>query len=182
MTDRTLPPSRPAAPRDALLHPVVLAALSLWFLNDHFFKDAWPGLVTSKLSDATGLIVCPLLTLGMYERCYPAAPERARRRVLLVSVLAFALLMLAIKTSDWGAFAYRWGLAALQWPLKAALVVMHEPRIPALRPVMLTMDASDLWTLPSLLVPLWLAGVGRRKPSMASRTRRGRQALPERAV
>ena len=50
-----------------LLHPLALASLALWIANDHWLKLALPGALTGKLSDAAGLVVCPLLLLRALE-------------------------------------------------------------------------------------------------------------------
>jgi hypothetical protein len=50
----------------ALASPVSVASLVLLVLNDHLLKQAWPGVVTGKLSDVAGLVVAPLLlTVGL---------------------------------------------------------------------------------------------------------------------
>ena len=41
----------------ALAHPGSVLALVVLVLNDHVLKQAWPGLVTGKLSDVAGLVV-----------------------------------------------------------------------------------------------------------------------------
>ncbi|MCA0297187.1 MAG: hypothetical protein LCH96_18120 [Actinobacteria bacterium] len=40
-----------------LARPWFFVAVALLFLNDHVFKQAWPGLVTGKLSDVAGVVV-----------------------------------------------------------------------------------------------------------------------------
>lgn len=35
--------------------------------------------------------------------------------------------------------------------------MLHEPTLLPLRPLMLTMDRTDPWTLPSLVMSVWLA-------------------------
>ncbi|MET9225733.1 hypothetical protein [Lentzea sp. NPDC003310] len=45
-------------------HPLTVAATAVLLLNDHVFKQAWPGFVTGKLSDVAGLVVAPAL-LGL---------------------------------------------------------------------------------------------------------------------
>ena len=58
-----------------LASPVFVLALVVLVLNDHVFKQAWPGLVTGKLSDFAGLVVAPLLL------AVPLAAIGVRRRV-----------------------------------------------------------------------------------------------------
>ncbi|MEV4313265.1 hypothetical protein [Actinocrispum sp. NPDC049592] len=40
-------------------HPLTVGATAVLLLNDHVLKQAWPGLVTGKLSDVAGLVVAP---------------------------------------------------------------------------------------------------------------------------
>ena len=47
-------------PIDFFIHPLPLIAVVLTALNDHFFKYQYPGLITGKLSDFTGLFYFPL--------------------------------------------------------------------------------------------------------------------------
>ncbi|WP_157521691.1 hypothetical protein [Herbidospora cretacea] len=42
-------------------HPLTVAALVVLVVNDHVLKQAWPGLVTGKLSDVAGLVLLPAL-------------------------------------------------------------------------------------------------------------------------
>ena len=51
----------------ALASPVAVVSLVLLVLeDDHLLKQAWPGVVTGKLSDVAGLVVAPLLlTVGL---------------------------------------------------------------------------------------------------------------------
>lgn len=54
-------------------HPLTIGATAVLLLNDHVFKQAWPGLVTGKLSDVAGLVVAPpvlalLLSLVFADR------------------------------------------------------------------------------------------------------------------
>ena len=45
----------------ALAHPGFVLALVVLVLNDHVLKQAYPGMLTGKLSDVAGLVVAPLL-------------------------------------------------------------------------------------------------------------------------
>ena len=56
----------------ALASPVAVVSLVLLVLNDHVLKQAWPGVVTGKLSDVAGLVVAPPSAFG------GRAPGRAR--------------------------------------------------------------------------------------------------------
>jgi len=65
-------------------------------------------------------------------------------------------VMLTINLFDGAAWAYRHGLAALQWPFAQLGASLRCNGLAPWRPVQLTMDATDLWTLPALLLPLRL--------------------------
>jgi hypothetical protein len=155
---------------DLLLHPVVLLALAVWIGNDHLAKAAWPGAVTGKLSDVAGLVVFPLIPVVALERWRhrrglppPAASWAAGW------LAATAAVMIAIKLLDPAAWAYRHGLAVLQYPLLAAVRLLATGELPTLHPVRLAMDPTDLYTLPALLVP-WLL-LRRRRPDQARASR-----------
>ena len=79
--------------------------------------------------------------------------------------------MATINTINAAAVAYRYGLGALQWPVRQILA-MVEGELAAFRPVRLWMDPTDLLTLPSLLVP-WLVSrrLDRKEPSASSAAR-----------
>ena len=132
--------------QDAILHPVVLAALALWILNDHWAKHAYPGLVTGKLSDVAGLIVFPLIpitALALWRKTWPSA--RCIGGWLAATGAAFAAINLLPAATR----LYEVGLGALQWPAHA----LAAGEITALRPVAYTMDPTDLLALPALVVP-----------------------------
>lgn len=146
---------RPAA--EALLHPIVLVALATWIVNDHWAKAAHPGVLTGKLSDVASLIVAPLLPIAALE-LWRARRDRSPpgRAWSLGWIAGVGALMVAIKLFAAAAWAYCHGLAVLQWPLRAAARVLSGDPLPALAPVHLAMDPTDLWTLPALAIPALL--------------------------
>ena len=156
---------RDRGPADLLLHPIVLAALAVWLVNDQWAKFAYPSAATGKLSDIAGLIVFPLIpvaALALWRQRTGGAPPGMAWA--LGWLLATALAMASIKLLPPAAWLYRQGLAVLQYPL----LVIVRGELPALRPVRLTMDATDLWTLPALLVPWWLLRRGRAQVSAST--------------
>ena len=156
---------RDRRPADLLLHPIVLAALGVWLVNDQWAKGAYPGVTTGKLSDVAGLIVFPLIpvvALAVWRRRTGAPPPGITWA--LSWLLATALAMASIKLLAPAAWLYRHGLAVVQYPLLA----VTRGELPALRPVRMTMDVTDLWALPALLVPWWLL---RRSRAQASDSR-----------
>lgn len=144
-------------PGAVLLHPLTLAFLALWIVNDHVLKQAYPGLLSGKLSDVASLVVFPLLMLASVELLWPSLSKTARRAVLGLAVAATGSVMISIKLFEPAAWVYREGLGALQWPFYAALAWLRSAELPALRSVHLAMDPSDLFTLPSLVISVWIA-------------------------
>jgi hypothetical protein len=146
-------------PGDFLVQPIAIALIGLWLINDHWLKAAHPGWLSGKLSDVTSLAVCPLLALAAAELTWPRLSPRAGRFVLLAAIAAVGALMVSVKLLPEAAWAYRWGLGLLQWPLRSVMALAAGDAVPALHPVRLAMDPSDLLTLPSLLIA-W--AIGRR--------------------
>ncbi|HTU62084.1 MAG TPA: hypothetical protein VMF89_26685, partial [Polyangiales bacterium] len=132
-----------------LLRPITLLALALWALNDHYLKAAWHNTFTGKLSDVTSLIVAPILLA--YASAALHVGRKHVRSLLAFWCFALALVMVAIKLWEPAAEVYRVGLAVLQWPWRC--IVARE--LVQLAPVTLAMDASDVATIPAVLVPLW---------------------------
>ncbi|MFI6102013.1 hypothetical protein ACIA8G_41225 [Lentzea sp. NPDC051213] len=73
-------------------HPLTVGATAVLLLNDHVFKQAWPGLVTGKLSDVAGLVVAPPV-LGLLSGLFLAGRIGAAAAVLLTGA-GFALVKL----------------------------------------------------------------------------------------
>jgi hypothetical protein len=149
---------REHVPGDGLLHPAAAAALVTLVLNDHFWKGTGPGWVTGRLSDVAILIIGPLAAQALAEQCEARLRGRGppRRAVLIGCAVGMAMIMALINTSAPAAEAYRWGLGALQWPGRAVWSLLTQGNGCDLRPVTLTMDPGDLWTIPAAAVPVWL--------------------------
>jgi hypothetical protein len=135
---------------ELLTHPVVLVALAVWGLNDHLGKRAHPGWITGKASDVACLIVIPVLTAGVFELARRKA-TRTSRIVLCASAIVAALVMALINTWPPAAELYEIAMGASQWPFRWILTGASE-----LRRVQLTMDPTDLSTIPAVLVPVAL--------------------------
>jgi hypothetical protein len=148
-----------------LIHPVVLIALVLWLANDHVGKAVYPGWLSGKASDVASLIVFPLVLIAALDLWRARAGKPGPGAGWIAGwVMATGAVMATINLFDWAAAAYRWGLGAAQWPLRAVYESMLGHGIPGLHPVRLTMDPADLWTLPALMVPLALALRSGRSP------------------
>jgi hypothetical protein len=136
-----------------LIHPLVLAGLAVWIVNDHVLKSAYPSWWTGKLSDIASLAVFPLVPYAAADlwRTRHGAPPPAVS-TLVFWIVATGLVMVTIKTLDVAAETYRWGLGAAQWPLRAlrAWSLVH------IQPVRLTQDPTDIFALPALIVPWYV--------------------------
>lgn len=126
-----------AASLRALASPVTLLCLALLALNDHVLKQAWPGVVTGKLSDITGLVVAPPL-LGLVLAL--ARVPRPATVALLSTAVGFALT----KSTETGA-----DVASAAWTFVAG-------------PSHVRPDPTDLLALPALLVAARVQASSRR--------------------
>lgn len=124
-----------------LASPVFVLALVVLILNDHVLKQAWPGLVTGKLSDFAGLVVAPLLL------AVPLAAIGVRRRVPVAVGLTGVGFVFA-KTSLAGAAA-----TSTVWSLTGV-------------PTLIRADVTDLVALPALGVAWWADRNVRSSPEL----------------
>jgi hypothetical protein len=104
-----------------------VVSLFVLLLNDHLLKQAWPGLVTGKLSDVAGLVVAPPLVALLL----------GRRADLAATILTGALYTL-VKSTETGAEA-----ASLAWTALAG-------------PSRVLADHTDLLALPALGLAWWV--------------------------
>jgi hypothetical protein len=141
---------------DALVHPVVVSALSLWLLNDHVLKHAYANWWTGKLSDAAGLIVFPCFLAVLIELVSPLRRVLSEEQRLVLAVVTTMLAFTAVKLWLPAAWSYQWGLGLAQWPWHALNAALANRALPHLSAVALSMDPTDLWTLPFALVPVFL--------------------------
>jgi hypothetical protein len=140
-------------PGGLLVHPYTLAALALWIVNDHYLKRTHGSWITGKLSDVACLIVVPLIGIAAVELY---RNRLAALRTCLLFIAATGVIMISINLFDSAAWIYQYGLAIVQWPLRALHGVIVDGALPSIRAVQKTMDPTDLLTLPALLVPTWL--------------------------
>ena len=150
--------SAPLGPGVILTHPLIIAMLVLWIINDHVLKSLLANGLTGKLSDIASLAVFPLIPVAVYEiACgLRGVPTRGIKTVLYLSLFATGSVMVGINVWDGWAEAYRVGLGICQWPFYAFAAVMTGDTVSPPHTVQLTMDPTDIWTLPSLMVPGWL--------------------------
>jgi len=81
----------------ALGHPASLGAVALLLLNDHVLKQAFPSILTGKLSDFAGLFFFPFLlavSVGLFGRRAgrPRRTEAAMAACFAVTAWCFALI------------------------------------------------------------------------------------------
>lgn len=118
--------------------------------NDHWLKQAFPGLVTGKLSDFAGLAMFPPLLVawwGLVTREPRVAPERLAGWLIVAGFISAGLLA-AIKTIRPINDAYEVGLGGLRFLLRWPGSLLGSPTPTWHRPQN-TMDASDLLAMPA---------------------------------
>lgn len=149
---------------DALLHPVALVAIALLIANDHIFKQAWPGVLTGKLSDFAGLGFFPLLLHAAWEwaTAIVRRPSLGGHVALAVCIVTTGAVFAAIKTVPVLGERYSDVLGWLQWLPSAvrALIGGDDPGVA--HRVMLASDPTDLIALAALVAP-WLIASQRRR-------------------
>ena len=118
----------------ALASPVSVVGLQVLVLNDHVLKQAWPGVVTGKLSDVAGLVVAPLLlTVGL------AAVGLRRPCTWACALTAAGFTAVKVSTAAAAVVGGWWSLTGF--------------------PTVMRADPTDLLALPA--VPLaWLGTAG----------------------
>ena len=147
---------RTDVPGALLLHPVVLAAIACFIVNDHVLKPANPGWLTGKLSDVAGLIFFPVLIAAVAELVSRVARRHATA-TLVVAVTITGLTYVAMLLVPAGGDGYRWFIGAMQWPFRIAGAIAAGWPLPVVAPVRFAADPTDLITLPALFMPLILA-------------------------
>ena len=113
-------------------HPLTVGATAVLLLNDHVFKQAWPGLVTGKLSDFAGLVVAPAV-LGLLFGLFRAGQIGAAAATLLTGA-GFTWVKLTGVGAD---------VASAAWS------VVNGPSV-------ILADPGDLVALPALGLAWWV--------------------------
>lgn len=165
------------APAGGLLHPLALIALLVMMTNDHVFKDAWPGVLTGKISDLAGLVFFPLFLQALWETSLAEMGRdwQPRRAILLRAVLATAIGFVLVKTVPACHDAYRYGLGFLQWPARILVAEWRGVGPAEFAPVRSVLDPTDLVALPGLLLAL-RAGWYRGDPELVGGAEAGNDA------
>jgi len=132
-------------PERVLMHPLWLGALALLVVNDHLLKGAGvlPAVVTGKLSDVAGLVMAPALLATLVRA--------GSRRALLFAHLAIGLVFAAVNLSPAAArgFEALMALGPLPWHI--------------------TVDPTDLLTLPALVLSWRLCAHAMTRPIAIAR-------------
>lgn len=102
----------------AVLHPMPVLGIAVLLFNDHWLKQAWPGVISGKLSDIAGLVFFPLLLVAFVEvaQSMLARYRGPSDRLLIVVLASTALVFAATEVSAPANEVYRVTLAALQHP------------------------------------------------------------------
>ena len=145
-------------PGECLRHPLVVGMLFLWIINDHVLKAAYGNFWTGKLSDVAGLVVFPLIPLALYEFycAWTSRNPRLHRMIFGASMAFTASLLIAINLSEACSTLCCEFVATIQWPFLSGWALFSGQKIPNLPQLTATPDPTDLFTLPALLIPLYL--------------------------
>ncbi|HEX5995857.1 MAG TPA: sialidase family protein [Jiangellales bacterium] len=138
-----------------LAHPVTLVVIAALVVNDHVLKAAFPGLITGKLSDAAGLVMAPPLLAVIATLLVPRLSTRA---AAIIGFVGTALGFAVVKGTAAGAAA-----ASAVWSAVAL-------------PTLIRADATDLLTLPALVLA-WHAWTRAQHQPVAHRLVRLARAL-----
>ena len=147
-------------PGDLLLHPLAVAAMVVVIVNDRVLKTRYPSEVTGKLSDVAGLIFFPLLVVSVAEGARRLV-MRGRwaltpRAVVTVSV-AIGVAFVLMKTWHPAGELYRAAMGVVVWPVDAVASLVRGDGLPPRASIALVEDRADLFALPALAVPWWIA-------------------------
>lgn len=150
-----------------LVHPIPLASVVLLAMNDHWWKQAYPSVLTGKLSDLAGLFFFPLLLEALVEvaRALRGSYRGPSMRLLVSMVVLTGISFALMKTTALGVRVYGIGLGALRWPAQAVLSLLREGVLPPLSEPGLVRDPSDLVALLSLFGTLAFGRFRARVPA-----------------
>ena len=127
---------------DFLIHPLPLFCVLMTFLNDHWLKYRFPGALTGKISDFSGLFYFPLFLCAIYVFIRRYVFRRLalvflQRNILILSILVTAVFFVLVKICVPATDFYLQRLSDLG--IKAQV----------------TRDFTDLVALSALLVSYW---------------------------
>jgi hypothetical protein len=152
----------------ALLHPIAVASLAVFLLNDHVLKGVWPSWWTGKLSDVAGLIVAPVAIAAVVAAL--GGPRRLRvspGAIAAVVTVVVAAGFTAAKVDPTANAIGSWALGVVAWPLTVLGDLLAGRAIRPIGQVGLVLDPTDVIALPAALVGGWLAA-GLPEPGVPS--------------
>jgi hypothetical protein len=121
--------------RDPFFTPPVLLSVGLFALNNFWFKAAFPGFLSGKLSDACACFFLPLYLGLLGSRVIGGGPGRRAGYGAAVTVL----LMVTVKGTELGSALLNRAVDAVSQPFD----LHFSPNVA---------DASDLFALPFALL------------------------------
>ena len=133
LAERQRSQAKPRRPGSEFVAPLPLFVVALFAVNNHWLKQAWPGVVTGKLSDFAACFFLPLFFSALLG---PLLPGRLRLR-LGVGVGVTAVGFTAVKV-----------LPGASQLLDAALSALTG--LVGLGPSLNLVDPTDLVALPML--------------------------------
>ena len=123
----------------SLTHPLSLLAIGLLLFNDHWLRHYHPSWLTGKLGDFTWLVFAPFIAGLVFAWL---VPRRIKHHTQWVAGLSFAFIGIWFATAKTIPLVHQWTTDALAW-----LVGWRGT---------LRLDATDLLTLPALLIGWWI--------------------------
>jgi len=124
---------------NALAHPISIAAVITLLFNDHWLRWNHPSWLTGKLGDFTWLIFAPFVAGLFFAWLIPRRIQQHERIVGMVSITVIGL----------------WFALAKTIPLVHGLTTTAWENIIGWQGT-LRMDATDLLTMPALLISWWI--------------------------
>lgn len=73
-----------------LTHPIIISALFLTAINDHYLKDQFHNFLTGKISDFSGLFYFPLLLYGLSE--FIKSPQQVHNTLSIKKVISLIFI------------------------------------------------------------------------------------------
>ena len=123
----------------SLAHPVSLAAVVLLLINDHWLRWSTPSWLTGKLGDFTWLVFAPFIAALVLAWLVPRRLPHHERVVCFLSI----------------------GVIGLWFALAKTVSPVHQLTLDVWESIIgwqgsLRIDATDLLTLPALLLSWWI--------------------------
>ncbi len=142
-------------PAELMTAPVVVLSLVALVINDHWLKGAHASWLTGKASDVAGLVVAPVMLVGLVEVAAWLLERKppGSHRSMVVAAVAVGIVFATIQVLPPATEAYA-KIAGWSAHLVAGLMPFVSS---AGGPANVTADPTDLVALFALLVPLRLS-------------------------